>query len=145
MAFVIVSELAGTPIASLLMTVTNIWVPSLLGYGICWLAVPMVWLVPENRTPKMETAGVPSEIEEHTQDGEPESSSWSFTLRRQWRSAVSECNKIWLLIFHNTNVVLGLIAFLTSRLSPQLVSFLPQYVSKRYNWSLAQVRLPSLK
>ncbi|KAL9107419.1 MAG: hypothetical protein Q9227_007703 [Pyrenula ochraceoflavens] len=137
MASVLVGELAGTPIGSLLMTVTSIKVPLILGMVICWLAIPILWLVPE----KKKNARLDFDGAVGVADTEQDQARSTSILRRYWLSAFSECRKIGLLLFRNKNVVLGMLAVLTSKPTPQLLSLLPQYASKRYNWTIAKASL----
>ncbi|KAL9622721.1 MAG: hypothetical protein Q9160_003031 [Pyrenula sp. 1 TL-2023] len=149
-----VGELAGSPIASLLMSNASNWTALLVGYAIMWVCTPLIWLAPERKRQSEGDLSIPGvhqfNLPNHNNDDGSMTNQASVhaneaTLTTRFRekliSTAAELRSLWHLLFDNKNLLYGLLAFLVSRISPQLVYVMPQYVSKRYGWSIAKANL----
>lgn len=152
MATVTVAELAGSPIASLLMSNASNWTALLVGYVIMCVSTPVIWFAPERKRLSEDDLSVPgvhqfNSPNDNGYDGtmpnhalvQANEATFSTRYREKLISAAIELRSLGHLLFQNKNVLYGLLAFLTSRITPQLVYIMPQYVSKRYGWSIAEV------
>lgn len=152
MATVVAAELAGTPIATLLMTKASNWTALVVGYVIMCLCSPIIWLIsekpPENPHISAAVEHWPGRTNCDDDEGPIRSQDGVNSNRlnlpsrlwQKWDSVSAELRSSFHLLFHNRNIVFGMMAFLASRLNPQLIYIMPQYVSKRYDWTIAQAR-----
>ncbi|KAL4875079.1 major facilitator superfamily domain-containing protein [Aspergillus karnatakaensis] len=155
--------------ASSWLMVYNPWIPLLIGWSVVIVGVLMALLLPETKnavTPRTHESGAaeleldalssPSEIDPRASaekypddiDLDTEDPLSTFFNRPKNRSLLSSLFTTltssltpYAFIFRSKRVLLLLTAFLVYRLSRGSSWFLTQYISARYNWTLAQANL----
>ena len=126
-AAVLVSEFIAAPISSLLMDY-NIWLPLVAGLISQILGVLIAIALPETLPPPTIDATNSLVADETAEDLRKSIKVWK------------KIEEIFEFLFRDKAVAFLVIGFLVLRLGRQSMSILLQYVSKRYDWSLSQVR-----
>lgn len=162
-----VGELISTALASWMMAM-NPWVPLLLGWGLSLTSMGLVMTLPETINASAPTKHRPEtsavemghlsaesdELTERDRDGVSQdndervpftrgptvttASKRPLSLLIALYTQCRACFTPYAFIFRNSRILLLLSAFLVFRLSRGSASFVVQYISTRYLWSLAE-------
>lgn len=151
------ADLISHALGSWLMS-TNPWVPLLLGWGIALTGLMFTFTIPETLHASVATKH-PSSMEmdsmdtdhnnhKHRESFENESprkkNTTASCLPYPVANVYSRCRACitpYAFIFRNKRILLLLSAFLVFRMSRGTASFVIQYISNRYSWTLAQSSL----
>lgn len=151
----LVSELVATPTGSLIMAKINLNTAMIAATALEFSGIFVLLVTPETLCRSTETRSQPNEDNfedipsqatptRANDESNPEVAGQSETMptvKSLLRHAMELLSRPFELVFTNRTILLGLPAFLTSRLLRQVVSLLLQYVSKKLGWTIAAVSL----
>jgi hypothetical protein len=138
-ACVTLAEVLATPVSAYLMTSFNIWFPYILGLGILVVGVTPGYFLPET----LEDAKAKKRdqvIATEDDDDDQTQPRMNKTMRDEFISKLREFKKSTQFIWKDLNVCLTILMFFVTFVSKQSSNILMQYASKKFHWSIAQVR-----
>lgn len=137
------SELISSALSGWLMTY-NAWIAMFLGWGIMLAGIFAALLLPEtkNAIPAPKTDDRTHELSGWGDDGEPEESQpiWlpNANTTGNLRAKSTSVFRAYAFILKDNQMMLLLSSFLIYKLSRGIGWFQLQYISKRYDWTLAK-------
>lgn len=126
----------------------NLWLPFYLGIALLLLAIPVIAILPETYKSDIALTSGPEE-------GTLEENSPLFTERSQtpnkyanafepstglFQSTLHAARKLVRLVKGRRNFQILLVSFFLTALASSDTTLLVQYISKRYDWTFAEVR-----
>ncbi|KAI9826783.1 MAG: hypothetical protein M1819_007254 [Sarea resinae] len=142
-ASVLISDIVAPPLSSVLMS-RNIWAPLLLGAFIQALSILVPACMPETLHITARETGHPSRQEPAFQladddemDGRFEETD-SKTKAGDYGSRIEALKGATSFLFQDRKISVLVLSLVVVRVGKQAVELLLQYVSKRYDWSLAK-------
>ena len=153
-AAALISEVSGLPIGSALLKKNGYWMPALLGLSISTLScVLLIWLPTVSKKTNHHIAGGVEEITETSRTGlsegdtsphSPKSSiqphqSLGKRLLRSIKSRSAGIVEVLKLVFTNPTLCIGFLSLAATNGIVSVTSFLPQFVSKRFGWTIGDV------
>lgn len=124
-ATILCSDILAPPLSSILMT-KNIWIPCILGILIQVSGTFLTMMLPETLH-LSQTKGDPSN--ESSTQKEP-------SIAMQFKNNLTS-------IFQNRKITVLVVSLSVLTIGNESIDFLLQYVSKRYDWSIAKVGIHS--
>lgn len=134
-ACVLFAELVAPPLSSILMS-HNVWTPMYIALAIKVLGVLIASAIPETRGQELARQTPPNSSHEE-QEGQERTSRPEITRKNS-----SSHRDIMTFLRQDINVTLLVAIFLVITIGRQTMMLLLQYVSKRYDWSLAKAIPP---
>ena len=151
-ATVFAAQLAGPPLGILALKNLSYWPAAFIGNAVSLVSlIPIAWMPTLAMTKARHVTGGQEEINET--DGEspgaqaPQDDDSDSLLKRLVSRIVyglSEIAKILELVVTNPTLRVGMVMLFISRITVPIISFLPQYASKRFTWTIADVSSPVL-
>ncbi|KAF8243212.1 MFS general substrate transporter [Wilcoxina mikolae CBS 423.85] len=136
-ACVLFAELVAPPLSSVLMS-HNVWTPLLIALAIKVLVLLIAYALPETRGQEIASTK-PSNSSGEEQEGDERVSRP--VLETSTRKNSNSHRDIMTFLCQDINVTLLVAIFLVITIGRQTMMLLMQYVSKRYDWSLAKAGL----
>ena len=146
----LITEVLAPPVGSILMSTWDAYAPLLCGFPFEAVALLILLKLPSTlhlveQRPNIaevlpENEDEESNTEDIRQDHQEDSVSKSKAFNSRLRNALEPLIEVWTLVSGNRDVLLVAISFLVTTLGREILDFLVQYTSKRFGWSLADVR-----
>ena len=149
-ASILAAQLAGPPLGILALKNLSYWRAAFIGDAIVFVSlIPIAWLPTLAMTKARHVAGGQEEINEtdgqtpsdQALQGDPNEGLLK-RLASRIMYGLSEIAKVLELVVTNPTLRVGMVMAFVSKIGEPTMTFLPQYASKHFTWTIADVSSP---